>query len=198
MINMPTHKILAMALVQVSETTSSVAMEKVGFKRTLDSMLDAGLQVEVAATECHVGIQKVLREDYPNIEHQFDVWHLSKSITKKKSNKSKQKDCHALGPWIRSISNHIWWSCQNCGGDEVMLVEMIQSLTHYVCNVHTWISADKFSECAHVPLTPEQSSRTKWISPGSKAHKAIQVVIFDKQLVKDLKQPTRACHTSYH
>ena len=73
MINMPTHKILATALVQVSETTSSVAMENVGFKRTLDSLLDAGLQVEVAATDRHVGIQKVLREEYPNIEHQFDM-----------------------------------------------------------------------------------------------------------------------------
>ena len=38
------------------------------------------------------------------------------------------------------------WSCQNSGGDKVQMVETIQSLTHHVCNVHIWSSADKFHE----------------------------------------------------
>ena len=43
MMNMSTNKILSMALVQVSEATSSVAMEKVGFKRAMQELVEAGI-----------------------------------------------------------------------------------------------------------------------------------------------------------
>ena len=38
-----THKILAMNLVQVSETTSPNAMEKLGFQRATQDLMEAGV-----------------------------------------------------------------------------------------------------------------------------------------------------------
>ena len=53
------------------------------------------------------GIRKLLWENYPEIDHQFDVWHISKSITKKLTAKAKRKGCEDLGPWIRAVTNHL-------------------------------------------------------------------------------------------
>ena len=46
-----------MALVQVTEATSSVVMEKSGFKRALDELLEAGRNVSTVVTDRHMGIQ---------------------------------------------------------------------------------------------------------------------------------------------
>ena len=81
-----------MALVQVSEATSSVAMEKVGFKRAMQELVEAGINVGTVATDRHVGIRKLMREEYPDVEHQFDVWHVCKSVKKKLLVKSKRKE----------------------------------------------------------------------------------------------------------
>lgn len=78
----PTQKIVWSELVQVSETTSSVAMEKVGFKRCLDYILDSNVKVCGVATDRHTGITEVMRTEYPEIDHQYDAWHLALSVKK--------------------------------------------------------------------------------------------------------------------
>ncbi|XP_063969971.1 uncharacterized protein LOC129284132 [Lytechinus pictus] len=195
MMNMKTNKILGMALVSVKEATSSVGMEKIGCRRVMDNLLENGIDVAVFATDRHVGIRKMMKDDFPWIDHQFDVWHLGKSFQKRLLAKAKLKNCEDLGPWIRATSNHLWWSTQNCEEDPVMLVEMFQSMTHHVCDVHSWISGDKFHKCAHEELSVEDEEETKWLTPGSKSHESLQSVLFDKRLVKDIKQLSKACHT---
>lgn len=67
---------------QVSETTSSPAMESVGFRRGLDCLLDSGVSVDVVTTDRAPSIRKIMRESYPDLRHQFDPWHVAKgSIT---------------------------------------------------------------------------------------------------------------------
>jgi len=63
-------------LVQVTESSSSVAMERLALERSLSFLLDHGLQISTLATDRHLGIQVFLRESYPSIRHQFDVWHI--------------------------------------------------------------------------------------------------------------------------
>ena len=55
------------------------------------------------------------------IEHQFDVWHISKAVTKSLTSKAKTKGCEELSPWIQSISNHLWFVSATCEGDEELL-----------------------------------------------------------------------------
>ena len=165
-------------------------MEKLGFERALEDLLHDGLEISTVATDRHMGIWKLLRENYPEIDHQFDVWHISKSITKKLTAKAKRKGCEDLGPWIRAVTNHLWWAAANCQQDEETLVEILQSITHHVCNIHQWNSGEKYHACAHDAIDPEKARKTKWLMPESPAHEALQEVLFDKNLVKDIRHPT--------
>lgn len=71
------------SVVQVTETGSSVTKELEGFQRTLSSAQEKGLDVMVLVTDRHVLIRKAMQNDHAPIQHQFDVWHLAKSLRKK-------------------------------------------------------------------------------------------------------------------
>ncbi|XP_073727064.1 uncharacterized protein [Misgurnus anguillicaudatus] len=75
----PGREIIHSELVQVTETTSSGAMETVALRRGLDHLLDNGLHVEVLATDRSTSVKKIMREEYEQIDHQFDIWHTAKS-----------------------------------------------------------------------------------------------------------------------
>ena len=114
MIDQHTDKIVDFHVVQVTEVSSSNAMEREGFKRCMNHIKDHRGQIKDVATDRHVGIRADMKRNFPEIDHQFDVWHLAKSITKKLIEKSKKKDCGKLSPWIKSISNHLWWCAETC------------------------------------------------------------------------------------
>lgn len=67
-------KIVDFELVQVSQTTSSVAMEKFGFQKSLDRLIEEKLDIQFVGTDRHTGITKLLNnEKYQNINHQFGI-----------------------------------------------------------------------------------------------------------------------------
>ena len=190
-----TGEILNFRVVQVTEATSSVAMEKEGFKRCVDDLIASGFQFTSLATDCHTGIALLCRTEYHHINHQFDVWHVSKGLMKKLTKASKQKGKQDLSPWTKSICNHLWWSCQTCGGDALCLKEKWISVLHHCCNEHTWGDSEKFTSCAHPPLDPEKIDGTRWLLPGSTSHQALQSIVLNKTLIKALDQMTEANHT---
>ena len=98
MIDQITDKIVDFQVVQVSEVTSSNAMEREGFARCMENIQDKGAKVKVVATDRHVSIKSDMKQNYPDIDHQYDVWHLAKSVTKKLNEKAKKKDCGDLPP----------------------------------------------------------------------------------------------------
>ena len=100
-----TGKIPAFTGVQVTEVTSSNAMEAEGCRRALDSVLANNFQVQCLTTDRHVTITSEMRKKYPRVKHQCDVWLLAKWIVKKLTLKAKKKKCQDLLPWIQSISN---------------------------------------------------------------------------------------------
>lgn len=108
LMDIKTEKIVMSELVQVTEASSSVAMEKEGFKQCLDKLMSNGVAVDLIATDRHSGIRATLKKDHPQIDHQFDVRHLAKSLKKKLLAKSKTKGCEDLAHWIQAVSNHLW------------------------------------------------------------------------------------------
>lgn len=80
-------------------------MEKVGFKKLLSEFKGKGILPTQITTDRHTGIRKHLREEEPNIDHQFDVWHFVKNI-KKRLTAAAKKACKILEKWIKSIGNH--------------------------------------------------------------------------------------------
>ena len=76
------HPSNLLCFLQVTEASSSVAMEALGFERALNTLLDVGLQVEVVATDRSPSVRKMMREQYPDIDHKFDLWHTAKGKCK--------------------------------------------------------------------------------------------------------------------
>ena len=69
-------------------------MEKEGFIRCInDVQNEFDLPIRVISTDRHVSIKKLMRTDprYENILHQFDPWHVGKSLIKKIMKASKKK-----------------------------------------------------------------------------------------------------------
>ena len=99
MIDQITDKIVDFQVVQVSEVTSSNAMEREEFKRCMEHIEGKGAKVKVVATDRHVSIKSDMKRNYPaHVDHQFDAWHLAKSVTKKLTEKAKKKNCGDLFP----------------------------------------------------------------------------------------------------
>ncbi|XP_078357093.1 uncharacterized protein LOC144641952 [Oculina patagonica] len=72
-----TGDVVAFNVVQVSEVTSSNAMEKEGFSRCIELLESKDVTISKIATDRHVTITSCMARNHPHINHQYDVWHLS-------------------------------------------------------------------------------------------------------------------------
>ena len=133
-----TGKIIDFQFVQVTEVTSSNAMEAEGCKRSLNFLIDQEIPVRCLSTDRHPTVSSNMKKLYPAIKHQFDTWHLAKSVVKKFTAKAKIKGCNDLHQWIQSVSNHLWWSASTCDGDTYLLKEKWISIVHHTANNHSW------------------------------------------------------------
>ena len=88
-----TGVILDFQQVQVSEVANSYQMEKEGLHRAIQKVQSEGFTIAVLATDRHSQVTKYMKEEHPQIDHQYDVWHLAKSVVKKLTEKAKPKKC---------------------------------------------------------------------------------------------------------
>ena len=160
-----TNLIADFEVVQSTETTSSVAMEKLGFCRTLDRCKQS-LQVGVIVTDRSLSIKATMRDQYPDVCHQFDVWHFAKNVGSKLRSACRTKSQAPLLDWIPAIIGHLWWCCQTCGGNAQMLRERWMSLLYHVCNMHAWTEGEVFNKCAHAELSDDDDRAIKWLKAG--------------------------------
>lgn len=87
--------------------------------------------------------------------YSHDVWHWVKNFSKALVTGCTTKDKKRLLPWIKEITNHVWWSASACGGDVELLVEMVLSLPTHISNIHEgFCGHKKFTRCLHDPFTP--------------------------------------------
>ena len=138
-----------------------------------------------------------MKKEYSFTEHQYDVWHMAKSVTKKLTKKAKAKYCGQLYPWIQSFSNHLWWAAQTCDGDAQLLVEKWKSIVHHISNVHEWDNDSEalFPKCVHPTLFSEEERSKKWLRSGGTAHNALCKVVLQNTLLRDMKKLTGYHHT---
>ena len=64
----------------MSETGNSNAMEPLGCQWALEEVRDLCLKVGTLATDRHVSIRAMMKRKYSDISHQYDVYHMDKSI----------------------------------------------------------------------------------------------------------------------
>ena len=68
-------------------------MEKVDFKKVMSKVKAEGVIPSQITTDRHTGIRKHLREEEPDIDHQFDIWHFVKNLKKKLRATAKKASC---------------------------------------------------------------------------------------------------------
>ncbi|XP_075699136.1 uncharacterized protein LOC142664084 [Rhinoderma darwinii] len=159
------QKFLDFTVEQIIPPATSVSLEKTAFKKTLDNILQSNVNVRIITTDRHVGIRKILKEEYSNINHQFDVWHLAKSVGQKILLASKGRNCSTLSPWRAPVKNHLWWSARNCQENPDDLLKRWLSVLFHVQNVHEWETDGGYSHCHHLPDVKD----TKWLEENSMA-----------------------------
>ncbi len=86
-------------------------------------------------------------------------------FTKKLTAASNDRDCEDLRHWIKSASNHMYWSAVStpAGKGEITLAKW-KSLVNHVTNVHDG-HGDLFPSCAHGSLEGREAKK-KWLKPS--------------------------------
>ena len=181
------NKIIHQELVQSNEVGSSNAMEKEGCLRSMSFLARKGLTINTVVTDRHPQIQKLLREKMPETKHYFDGWHIGKSLGRNLESIAKEKDCEEVRPWIKSITNHLYWSAASSGGDSELVISKWMSVVEHVQNIHT--------NCYHAPLADDQRNK-KWLKPGSKAAVRLEEVVSKTRFIKDVGKISPQIQTS--
>ena len=184
--------IIAQETVRVTEVKNSYWMEVEGLKRCLDNLSDHGVQITTLATDRHPSIRKTLAEDYNNIKHEYDLWHIVKSVKKKLLSAKKAE----VIPWTGAIANHLWYCASACDGDPRLMKEMWISLLHHIRNSHSWTAGSElYQKCNHAMYTPQEVKTTPWLSECTEAFTTIQKVVLDRRLLHDIESVTECVHT---
>uniref|UniRef100_A0A8C5MFU6 THAP-type domain-containing protein n=1 Tax=Leptobrachium leishanense TaxID=445787 RepID=A0A8C5MFU6_9ANUR len=188
-------KIVDVSVTRVSERTSSVAMERKAFRRTLNNILNDGIEVLYIATDRHPSIQKVMREEYSDMEHQFDVRHYTKTLNKKLCALARKRNNKALEPWVSPITRYFWFITEYCKGNVFLLKELWNSTVYHVSNCHSWANGKYTKKCLHADLSEEEVKERAWIQRHSNALSDLSLLVHDKRIQSDLYHLKECCQT---
>ncbi|XP_063287038.1 uncharacterized protein LOC134572165 isoform X2 [Pelobates fuscus] len=191
-----TQKIIECNTVQVCESTSSVAVESKAFRKCVQQVHRDGLKIAYLATDKNLGIKKIMREEYNNIKHQFDIWQYCKSLQRKLSTITKQRHYRDLAPWNTAIVKHMRIACCTSKGNVELLRERWNSILHHIVNEHKWDTGSLIKTCAHPEIPETEIRRRHWLDKNSLAYAELERFVKDHQLQKDLEHMTEFCHTS--
>ena len=108
---------------------------------------------------------------------------------------AKKNPCEALNEWIKSIIHHLWWAVSTCNGDKTLLIEKCCSILFQIQNKHKWPRCSKFHNCVHPRITKSKARKKLRLKPTSDAFKALQSIVLDKHILRDLKYLTTFSHT---
>ncbi|CAC5418394.1 unnamed protein product [Mytilus coruscus] len=156
------------------------------FKNKELVLLGKGLQIADIVTDAHVHVEALMRREFPNIKHSFDIWHGAKNLGKKiiKAGQEKEKKC--LLEWTRDIVNHFWYSA-DVSKYIPKFMGVWCGMIHHVVNEHEWSMSytdDGTYSCKHGPLCEEREKG--WLKAGSPAHDAAIGIVMDKRFIKKI------------
>ncbi|XP_057713474.1 uncharacterized protein LOC130929879 [Corythoichthys intestinalis] len=187
--------ILDVQIVQSNEVGGSYHMEPEGLVRSL-RVLEEFVRVGTLVTDRHVTVNKLVREQFPHIEHLFDIWHIGKGLKKKLQNLSKLRGCEALKPWIGSIINHLYWSVASTRpGDPRLILDKWESVLSHVQNDHSGFKGS-FPRCSHGPLEGRERKKP-WLTPHTKLTNELEKLICGSKLLADIRRLSPVYQTSH-
>jgi hypothetical protein len=164
---------------------ASGELESKGLRILLNRLKeDVAGKIGILCSDRNLCVQKMMREEFGEIQHQYDCWHMAKSLKKKM--KKQFAKATILMSWSKSISNHLWWSAQTCNGNPETLTSKWCNLVKHLQNQHEL--------CEHEELSQEETRKKAWVVDRRDVKK-LQAVIEDKRFNKDLKKCSAFVHT---
>ncbi|KAL1471345.1 hypothetical protein MTO96_039994, partial [Rhipicephalus appendiculatus] len=116
------------------------------------------------------------------LNHLIDSWHVSKGLKKQLMAATKSRGCEAIGLWIKSINNHLYFSVKAGGGDGDMAVAIWLSILNHLKDKHKGHSV-LYPKCQHNKLEAR-----KWLRPGTDAYDKVCSILSSKRLLEDIRQ----------
>lgn len=181
------NKVIDIQLVQSNEVGGSYHMELEGLKRTIDFLWQHDMIPAVIVSDRHASIQKWIRDNLPNTQHYFDIWHVAKGVTKKMAQLANQRGCELVREWIRSVSNHMYYSAASSNGESGdMVVAKWKSVVWHIQNIHEGHDEPLFDRCTHPPL--DSNNQRKWLQPHTNASEKLADILLNNKLLSDVKK----------
>jgi len=91
---------------------------------------------------------------------------LALGLCRKIDKLAAKKDCHDIGVWRQSISNHMYWCAATTpDGDGELILEKWKILPLHIQNIHGNPSNERYKECGHGNLQGDAKYRL-WLEPG--------------------------------
>ncbi|XP_031755428.1 uncharacterized protein LOC108644833 isoform X2 [Xenopus tropicalis] len=196
MMDLMSKKIVHFEIDQVGPGKNANKLEPLNFEKALNWLIHEKVDVKIVATDRHNVIKTIMSSTFKHIDHQFDVWHLCKSIHKKLLAASKKRNCRDIASWISPITNHLWWSSQTCKQNVNVLIDKWKSLLFHIANKHTFKSLRYYKKCQHRRLTAAQKKDIRWIGSNHPAHNSLKLIINGNSLLRDIGKIEKFCHTS--
>lgn len=73
---------------------------------------------------------------------------------------AKQSGCGDLGPWVKSIENHLYWSAASSAGHKNLTVPKWLSMLNHIRNIPVHEN-NLFAACLHGDVEPKE-----WLDGG--------------------------------
>uniref|UniRef100_A0A915D068 Transposase n=1 Tax=Ditylenchus dipsaci TaxID=166011 RepID=A0A915D068_9BILA len=104
-------QVMRFEAVQKNETGNvSTRMELEGVKRCIQGLEESGIIIKSVTTDRHSQIRAYMASEKPELEHDFDAWHMLKSIRRNIVNEAKKKCNKELKEAGPRFMNHLWHS----------------------------------------------------------------------------------------
>ncbi|XP_039634607.1 uncharacterized protein LOC120544717 [Perca fluviatilis] len=97
--------------------------------------------------------------------------------------------------WLKSISNHLYWSCSSSHGDGEECVRRWKSQLQHIVGIHRWEEDGIQQTCHHAPLTANEQQRKRWMTVDSQAYRALKSIVLENNILRDLRQMALFKHT---
>ncbi|XP_075706636.1 uncharacterized protein LOC142741124 [Rhinoderma darwinii] len=195
LLDVNSKKVVSFHVEPLSAGTSSHGLKTEACKLVLRSLVRKQLNIKILCTERQLGLRKMIKAHFPTIIHQYDIWHLSKSIGNKMVMASRKKDCEELAKWVSAARDHLWWSASTCNEELSLLTEKWNSILFHIANKHSWEESESYNSCNHEPVVTSVLGPKKWIQEDSTVHNEVKEVVLNRNLHKDLQHMSYFCHT---
>ncbi|XP_041457112.1 uncharacterized protein LOC121430959 isoform X2 [Lytechinus variegatus] len=191
LMDLRTDKVIDVQLVQCTEVKNSNAMELEGLKRALEKMDAEAVEIKTIVTDRHLQIAKFLRENYPHIDHRYDVWHIAKGLKKKLKALGRVKDCELVQAWLRTLINHVYWTALSSpGGDKDVMKSKYKRSMNHIRNIHT--DQDPEQACEHGDDYPAR----EWMKSGTKVYEKLREIMLNTRILNDIGKMSPHAQTS--